>query len=150
MSGYSISREYPYPVEEVWQVLTDPRWVASWTTTGRGGRPEGYAPEVGRRFRFVGRPTIGWDGVVHCEVTEAEAPHRLRYTWSSGEQGAVSEVAYRLEAVEAGTRFTWTHTGLTGPGGFVMSRLLARVRRRMPSEGVPPALAERRASLSGR
>jgi hypothetical protein len=44
--------------------------------------------------------------------------------------------------VPRGTRFTWSHTGFAGVGGFAMSRLLGRVRRRMLSEGVPAVLEE--------
>ena len=143
MSSYTVTREYRYPVEEVWQVLTDPEWVARWTTSGQGGRPEDFAPEVGRRFRFVGKPTIGWAGVVHCEVLEVQAPRLLRYTWKGDEDtDDVTTVTYLLEPSAAGTRFTWTHTGFTGPGGFAMSRLLGSVRRKMLTEGVPPVLAE--------
>jgi len=146
MSHYTITREYPYPVQEVWQVLTAPEWVARWTTTGQGGRPEDFAPEVGRRFRFVGRPTMGWAGTVYCEVLEVRAPDLLRYTWKGDEvTDAVTEVTYRLEPVAGGTRFTWAHTGFTGPGGFAMSRLLGNVRRRMLTEGVPPVLAQHHA-----
>lgn len=149
MSAYTVSREYPYPVEEVWEVMTDPTYVAQWTTTGRGGRPEDFAPEVGRRFRFVGRPTMGWAGVVHCEVQEVDPPRLLRYTWKGDDAGDVTTVLYLLESVPGGTRFTWEHTGFTGLGGFAMSRLLAHVRRTMLSEGVPPVLARRHAPGNG-
>ena len=143
MSEYTVTREYPYPIEEVWHVLTDPDLVARWTTTGRGGRPEGFALEVGRRFRFVGKPTTGWAGVVHCEVLEVRAPRLLRYTWKGdADADDVTTVSYLLEPGTGSTRFTWTHTGFTGPGGFAMSRLLGGVRRRMLREGVPPVLAE--------
>ncbi|MGC8074250.1 SRPBCC family protein, partial [Salmonella enterica] len=65
----------------------------------------------------------------------------LRYTWK-GDQDSddVTEVSYLLEETEAGTRFTWRHTGFRGLGGFAMSRLLGNVRRRMLTEGVPPVL----------
>lgn len=135
MSEYTVVREYPYPVAEVWHVLTDPEQVARWTTTGRGGRPEGFAPVPGTRFRFVGKPTIGWDGIVHCEVISVTAPHQMHYTWD-----AATDVTYLLEEIPGGTRFTWRHTGFTGPGGFAMSRLLGSVRRKMLTEGLPPVL----------
>jgi uncharacterized protein YndB with AHSA1/START domain len=147
MSSYTIVREYAYPIEEVWQVLTAPEYVAEWTTTGQGGRPEDFAAVVGRQFRFVGKPTMGWAGVVYCEVQEVEAPNLLRYTWK-GDQDSdeVTDVAYRLETTPTGTRFTWDHTGFTGPGGFAMSRLLGSVRRKMLTDGVPPVLAAFHAS----
>lgn len=142
MSEYEVVREYPYPLDEVWQVLTDPLQVAQWTTTGQGGRPEGFAAVAGTAFRFVGRPTMGWSGIVHCQVLDVEVPRSLHYTWrGDGESDDVTDVTYLLEPTAAGTLFTWKHTGFTGAGGFAMSKLLARVRRRMLTGGVPPVLA---------
>ncbi|MGW4196373.1 SRPBCC family protein [Streptomyces sp. NPDC005004] len=149
MSRYDIVCEYPYPIAEVWHVLTDPACVARWTTTGQGGRPDGFAPVVGTAFRFVGKPTMGWAGVVYCEVREVDAPHRLRYSWKGdADTDEVTEVTYVLQEIPGGTRFTWQHTGFTGVGGFAMSKLLASVRRKMLTEGVPPVLAAHHSAQS--
>jgi uncharacterized protein YndB with AHSA1/START domain len=142
MSEYTVVREYPYPIDEVWHVLTDPEQVAQWTTTGQGGRPDGFAPVAGTSFRFVGKPTLGWAGVVYCEVTAVDAPRSMHYTWRGDrDSDTVTNVAYLLEPIPGGTRFTWRHSGFTGPGGFAMSKLLAKVRRTMLTDGVPPVLA---------
>ena len=53
-------------------------------------------------------------------------------------------VTYRLQNQAGGTRFTYEHTGFTGPGGFMMARLLGRVRRRMLTVGLPAVLADLR------
>lgn len=83
-------------------------------------------------------------------MVEVRAPEFLRYTWRGDEDADdVTEVTYRLEPIPGGTRFTWLHTGFTGPGGFAMSTLLGRVRRRMLTDGVPPVLAEYHAALAG-
>lgn len=142
MSEYTVVREYAYPIDEVWTVLTDPEYVAEWTTTGRGGRPEGFAAVPRTTFRLVGKPTIGWAGIVYCEVIAADAPYFLHYTWR-GEKDSddTTDVHYVLREVSGGTRFTWEHTGFTGVGGFAMSKLLASVRRKMLTDGVPPVLA---------
>ncbi|WP_378144359.1 SRPBCC domain-containing protein [Cnuibacter sp. UC19_7] len=141
MTGYTIVRDYPYPIDEVWAVLTEPDEVARWTTTGQGGRPVGFAAVRGTRFQFVGKPTMGWAGVVYCEVLAVDAPRSLRYTWK-GDQDTddVTEVTYLLEPTPEGTRFTWRHTGFRGVGGFAMSRLLGSVRKKMLSAGVPEVL----------
>lgn len=140
MSEFEIVREYPRPRPVVWRALTDPALVPRWTSTGRGGRPEGFAPEVGTRFRFVGRPFPGWDGVVRCEVLAAEEPSLLSFDWRNQESDEPSVVTYRLEETATGTRLTYRHTGFRGVGGFFMSRLLGRVRRTMLSEGLPAVL----------
>ncbi|HWD81378.1 MAG TPA: SRPBCC domain-containing protein [Kribbella sp.] len=149
MSQYTVVREYPYPIGEVWTVLTDPECVAQWTTTGQGGRPEEFAAVPGTKFRFVGKPTIGWAGIVYCEVVAVDAPRSLHYTWRGDKDSDdVTDVRYLLEETTSGTRFTWEHTGFTGAGGLVMSRLLANVRRKMMSDGLPPVLAAYHASRS--
>jgi uncharacterized protein YndB with AHSA1/START domain len=119
----------------------DPALVPLWTSTGRGGRPKGFEPVVGTRFRFVGKPVPGWDGIVRCEVLAVEAPTLLRYSWRNKEADAPAEVSYELQETAAGTRFTYRHTGFRGIEGMIMSRLLGRVRRTMLSEGLPAALA---------
>lgn len=141
MTEYTVVREYPYPIGDVWAVLTDPEQVAQWTTTGQGGRPEGFAAIPGTRFRFVGKPTMGWKGVVYCQVIDVDAPRSLRYTWKGDEDtDDVTDVTYLLEEIPEGTRFTWHHTGFTGVGGFAMAKLLENVRKKMLTEGVPPVL----------
>ena len=140
MSEFRVVRDYPHPVAKVWRALTDPDLVPLWTSTGQGGRPEGFAPTVGTRFRFVGKPTIGWSGVVHCEVLEVDVPQMLRYSWVGDEDGAATFVTYRLVPVDGGTRFTWEHTGFTGLGGFVVSKVLQRVRVTMLTTALPAVL----------
>ncbi|MGW5714719.1 SRPBCC family protein [Amycolatopsis sp. NPDC003865] len=143
MSEFEIVRDYPQPRSRVWRALTDPALVPRWTSTGRGGRPEGFAPEVGTRFRFVGRPVPGWDGVVRCEVLAADAPELLSFSWRNQESDAPSTVTFHLDETPGGTRLTYRHTGFRGVGGFFMARLLHRVRRRMLSDGLPDVLADR-------
>ena len=75
-----------------------------------------------------------------CEVLQAREPALLRYSWTGGDGGETTQVAYRLEPHAGGTRFTYEHTGFTGVGGFLMARLLGRVRRRMLGTGLPPVL----------
>lgn len=140
MSEFRVTCDYPYPIQQVWRVLTEPELVAQWTVTGRGGRPEGFEPVVGTRFRMVAKPVMGWRGIVDCEVLEADAPRLLRYTWVGDEGAAPSFVAYRLTETPGGTRFTWEHTGLTGVGGFFMAKLLRAVRVTMLTEAVPAVL----------
>jgi len=140
MSEIRIVHDYPHSPATVWHAVTDPDVVPRWTATGRGGRPVGFAPTVGNRFQLVARPVPGWRGVVDCEVLAADAPHLLRYSWLGDEGGDVLMVTYRLEPVAGGTRFTYEHTGFTGVGGFVMARLLGRVRATMLTTGLPPVL----------
>ena len=140
MAEIRIVRDYPQPPEQVWRALTDPTLIPRWTSTGAGGRPEGFATTVGTKFRYVAKPKPGWSGIVDCEVLESEEPTLLRYSWADPGGGEVTEVAYRLEAHGNGTRFTYEHTGFTGIGGLFMATLLGRVRTKMLTIGLPAVL----------
>jgi uncharacterized protein YndB with AHSA1/START domain len=141
VSDIRIVRDYPHPPAKVWRAVTDPALIPRWTATGAGGRPEGFAPVVGTKFRLIAKPKPGWNGVVDCEVLEVNEPSRLRYSWIGGDGGGdVTEVTYRLEPHAGGTRFTYEHTGFTGVGGVFMSKLLGHVRRKMLSVGLPAVL----------
>ena len=140
MAEIRIVRDYPQPPETVWRALTDPTLIPRWTSTGAGGRPDGFATSVGTRFRYVAKPKPGWSGIVDCEVLESDEPTLLRYSWADAGGGEVTEVAYRLEAHGNGTRFTYEHTGFTGIGGLFMATLLGRVRTKMLTIGLPAVL----------
>ena len=121
--------------------MTDPELVAPWTTTGRGGRPDGFEPRVGCEFRFIGKPLPGWKGTVYCQVLEVRAPELLRFSWRGAEDERATEVTYHVEPHADGARVTYLHTGFVGIGGLVMSRLLGRVRCKMLDRGLPAVLA---------
>jgi uncharacterized protein YndB with AHSA1/START domain len=140
MTDTRIVLDYPHPPAKVWRALTDPGLIPLWTATGQGGRPVGFATEVGTRFQFVARPYPGWRGIVDCEVLEAREPSLLRYSWVGDEGGPATYVTYRIEPHAGGTRFTYEHTGFTGAGGFFVAKLLGAVRRKMLTVGLPAVL----------
>ena len=140
MTDIHIVRDYPHAPAKVWRAVTDPELVPLWTATGHGGRPVGFAPVPGTRFQFVAKPYPGWRGIVDCEVLEAREPSLLRFSWKGEENGQLTYVSYRIEPHDGGTRFTFDHTGFTGPGGFFMARLLGSVRKKMLTAGLPAVL----------
>jgi uncharacterized protein YndB with AHSA1/START domain len=143
MSSFRITNTYAHSIDVVWAALTDPALIPKWTATGQGARPEGFEPTVGTRFRYIGKPVLGWDGVVHCEVLDVDAPRHLRYTWANHPDDKPTVVTYDLSAAPSEeTIFVYEHTGFTGLGGLAMSQLLARVRRKMLAKGLPPVLDE--------
>ncbi len=140
MSEIHIVRDYPHPPAKVWRAVTDPALIPLWTATGAGGRPEGFTPKVGTRFRLIAKPKPGWNGIVNCEVIEVNEPSLLRYSWTGGDGGDTTEVTYQLEPRPGGTRFSYEHTGFTGIGGAFMAALLGHVRRKMLNVGLPAVL----------
>jgi uncharacterized protein YndB with AHSA1/START domain len=140
MTEIRIVRDYPHPPARVWRAVTDPELVARWTVTGRGGRPVGFTPIVGRKFQLVGKPVPGWRGIVYCEVLEVDEPRLLRYTWQGEEGGKTTVVTYRIEPRPDGTRFIFEHKGFAGLGGFLMAKILGAVRTKMLRVGLPAVL----------
>ena len=118
----SIRRElhYTHPPERVWRVLTDPAIVATWLM-----EPEGFEPRAGCRFRFRTKPAPGFDGVIHCEVIEANPPRRLSYSWASSKNlEHPTLVSWTLEAASDGTRLLFEHSGFRGLSGLVLRSML--------------------------
>ena len=142
MSEIHLVRDYPHSPEKVWRAVTDPALIPLWTATGAGGRTEGFATVVGTRFQFIGKPKPGWNGVVDCEVLEVDEPSLLRWSWTDTSTGDTTQVVYRIEPREGGTRLSYEHTGFTGVGGFFMAQLLGHVRRKMLNQGLAAVLAD--------
>src|SRR3954462_6913101 len=91
-----IDTVYPHSPHRVWTALTDSRAMAEWLMRND------FEPRLGHRFQFRTKPAPGFDGVVHCEVTELDPPRRLAYTWKGGSIDTI--VTWTLEPVADGTR----------------------------------------------
>jgi uncharacterized protein YndB with AHSA1/START domain len=102
-----VERTLPHPPEKVWRALTRAELISQWLM------PNDFQPEVGHRFTFKTRPMGDWDGVVHCEVLEARAPERLRYSWVGGDASSRldSVVTWTLTPAGAGTHLRMEHAG---------------------------------------
>ena len=73
-----LDYELKSPIERVWHALTDSATLSKWMMF----KTNDFQPVVGHAFQFRGAP--GWAGVVDCEVTEVDKPHRLSYSWVTG------------------------------------------------------------------
>ena len=142
MSAIHLVNDYPHSPAKVWRAVTDPALIPLWTATGAGGRPEGFAAVEGTTFQFIGKPKPGWNGVVDCEVLEVDEPSLLRWSWTDTSTGDTTQVVYRIEPREGGTRLSYEHTGFTGVGGLFMATLLGRVRTKMLTAGLPAVLSD--------
>jgi uncharacterized protein YndB with AHSA1/START domain len=138
MSAIHITRDYPHSPAKVWRALTDPALIALWAM-----RPEGFAPVVGTRCRFIGKPGPGWRGFVECEVLEVRAPETLLYSWIGNAGEEPSYVRYTLEPRAAGTRLTFEHTGFKGVSGFLLAKFVMTPGWKKTFDGrFPRVLAE--------
>jgi uncharacterized protein YndB with AHSA1/START domain len=116
----AVESELPYPLDTVWEALTDPVALADWVMP-----VEGFAPVVGQRFRFLARPMPGWDGVINCEVLAVQPPERLVLRWQGSRMRTPTTLTWSLTPTAAGTRLRIDHQGFEGPGG-VLSAMMHR------------------------
>ncbi len=80
----SLDFQFTTSVEKLWSALTDASQLTKWFTENN------FRPVVGHRFQFRLPPMNGWNGLIEGEVLIVEAPHRLSYTWESGEKHTVT------------------------------------------------------------
>lgn len=72
-----IDYELKSPINSVWQAITDSETLSKWMMF----KTNTFKPELGHAFQFSGAE--GYDGVIECEVTELDEPHKLAYTWNT-------------------------------------------------------------------
>lgn len=138
MTDIRISRDYPHSPAKVWRALTEPALIALWAM-----RPEGFAPVVGTRCRFVGKAGPGWRGFVECEVLEVQPQRTIRYSWVGNEGDEPSYVRYTLEPLAHGTRLSFEHAGFKGVSGFLLARFVMTPGwKKMLDSRFPAVLAE--------
>ncbi len=100
---------YPHSPERVWKALTNRDALAQWLL------PNDFQPRLGHRFRFLkDAKDRQKQSVIHCEVVEVDAPHRLAFTWRSEPDAPPDLVCWTLEPVEAGTRLRLEHIAIEG------------------------------------
>ena len=136
---------YPHPIEKVWRAVTDAELLGAWLM------PNDFKPEVGHRFTFTTEPAPGFDGVVHCEVLDVQAPHLVRYSWRGGPIDTV--LTMHLESVASGTvqsgtqraRSAWTKASSSPTDALANDDSSATERRTTSDDGrTAPVAAARR------
>ncbi|MCZ8521387.1 MULTISPECIES: SRPBCC family protein [Paenibacillus] len=88
----TLDFQYTTTIEKLWFALTDSSKLAKWVADIRTGEAmeNDFKPVAGHRFQFRTQPTEYWNGIIEGEVLLVEEPHRLSYTWESGEKHTVT------------------------------------------------------------
>ena len=108
-----VENVLPHTPEVIWKTLTSSELISRWLM------PNDFQPVVGHRFTFKTRPIGDWDGVVQCQVLEAEPNCRLVYSWTGGGGSMPAQldsvVTWTLEPAAGGTRVKMVHAGFKTP-----------------------------------
>jgi uncharacterized protein YndB with AHSA1/START domain len=94
-----LDYELKSPIDRVWRALTDSATLSEWMMF----KTNDFKPVVGHAFQFRDAP--GYDGVIECEVTDVDEPHRLVYTWAAPGQDSLPHstvVTWTLAEAEGG------------------------------------------------
>lgn len=136
MAKIELEAFYPYPIEQVWEAIVRPEFLAQWLM-----KNEGFEPVVGCKFLFKAKPVMGWKGTAYCEVLEVERPHRIRWS-QAGEEGQPDPfiITWTLTSEGPGTRLALVHDGLTGLRGLMVKQFMGRGWKRMFDERIPQVL----------
>ena len=130
----------PAPVEQVFDMFTDPRQLVRWI-----GIAADLQPRPGGRFRFEVTPGQFCEG----QFVIVQRPARLVFTWGWTDPGfglppGTSRVEVTLARTGDGgglTRLRLVHTGLAGDLGLLhddgWSRFLARLAAAAAGVGLP-------------
>ena len=101
------------PIERVWQVITDPAYVARWF---------GNTAEID--LRPGGPLRFGWDGhgPFHGVVERVEPPREFAYRWVHdagvpvGGESVETQVSFSLSEVDGGTLVRLVESGFADEG----------------------------------
>src|SRR5437762_696706 len=126
LTAIRLDEFLPHPPETVWRALVDPDRLAKWLG------PNDFKPEVGHRFQIQGQPipSVGFSGVVQCEVLELRPLELLRLSWCDA-----SPTKTDAGPTKTGAGSTKTDAGSTKTGGGPDNTVDWRVTWRLQPEG---------------
>lgn len=109
--------EIAAPIERVFRAITSSEEIVRWW-----GAPDVYTTtewvsdvRPGGKFRAGGAMPDGSPFGIEGEYLEVEPHHTLVHTWAPDfDEGQVTTVRYRLDAIEGGTKVTLRHEGFQG------------------------------------
>ena len=116
-SSFTLTRDYPVPVEAVWRAFADPDQKRIWTSDGDAFEPRAWAFDfrVGGRDidegRFHGGPVTRYEAV----YTDIVEHHRIVTTydmWLDAAHMSTSVATLEFEPIAGGTRMTHTEQGV--------------------------------------
>ena len=131
-----LTRIYDFPVEKVWQALTDPKAMSEWLM------PCDFEPRVGHKFQFKTKPYPGFDGITDCEVLELKENELLSFSWSGGSLKNTI-VTFKLSAEKSKTRLDFEHSGFEGfVNSVIVKKILSNGWKKILSNQLPKHLSK--------
>jgi uncharacterized protein YndB with AHSA1/START domain len=106
MKDIIITRDLAYPIQLVWEAISNGNQLAQWLMTND------FQPIVGHEFTFTTDPAPGFDGIVQCKVLRIVSEQTLEISWRGGPLNTILQID--LEPIPGGTRLILRHSGFAG------------------------------------
>jgi uncharacterized protein YndB with AHSA1/START domain len=111
MKKIDLNVEVEYPLETVWQALTNPELLSRWLME------TDFKPKVGQAFKFKGKRNKFWRGWTDCKVTKIEPLKQLQFTWQNAEKQTPTLITYTLTKTDNGTNIHAVNDGFDNTYG---------------------------------
>ncbi|MEC4049049.1 SRPBCC domain-containing protein [Flavobacterium sp. SUN046] len=102
-----LQKEYPVPIQTVWEALTDKDQMKHWYFN----LPD-FQAKIGYQFQFYGGKDEDTQYLHRCEITEILPPFKLSYSWCYDGYKGNSQVCFELSETPMGTLVKLTHSGI--------------------------------------
>jgi len=116
-SGFTLTRDYPVPLERVWNAFADEQQKRAWWGGGDTVEPREWAFDfrVGGRDVAEGEFHAGPVSRYEATYTDIVEHHRIVTTydmWLDGIHMSTSVASLEFDAIDVGTRFTHVEHGV--------------------------------------
>jgi uncharacterized protein YndB with AHSA1/START domain len=116
-AGFTLTREYPVPVERVWDAFADEQQKLAWWGAGDAVAPRGWAFDFRVGGRDVAEGKFHHGPVTRYEATYADILENIRIVttydmWPDGVHMSTSVASFEFEPTGQGTRFTHVEHGV--------------------------------------
>lgn len=116
-AGFTLTRDYPVPVEKLWRAFAEEEQKRSWFGDGDAFEPREWAFDfrVGGRdideAAFHGGPVSRYEAV-YTDIVEHVRIVTTYDMWIDGVHMSTSVASFELERIPDGTRFTHVEHGV--------------------------------------
>ncbi|MDB5181173.1 MAG: polyketide cyclase [Candidatus Saccharibacteria bacterium] len=140
MKNIDLTVSVPYPLETVWQGITDPKLMSQWLM------PTDFKPLVGHKFTFKGAQNKFWRGWIDCTVVSVKTLEEIQFTWQNSEKQTPTLMTYTLKKTDSGTNIHAVNAGFDntyGPFSGLLYRTMIKAGMRQEfNKKLPKVLAK--------